>query len=646
MKEPLATMAETSKIALSFFALKAADFSYIAYRKRLAPGQEAVPGTRNLPVSCEAYAEGPVERHRYEVSLQPRAGFEQVRVAAWVDQGLTIEALHTALVIRTQDSDLRAKVELEEDRFRREVAFVLAQHGDVREVMWLRAYALQAKGKFGFLCHFALRVPKETDLTARLRLELSLTHKNGRSNQDFYLDHNQKLEDFVRHYFANIASLTLHDGSIVELEPRLSVVKSFALARRTYVFQNDREAGNQFFGLRDIGPYRPVEAATRLVFVFKPEDREQSQHLFRALRGDLYSTFPGMQSMFGVAIGRENVSGIPVSGFTNKELLATCDTLKRQFPNEHILPVALVPFSKHSSDEETAGYFSAKHAFISQGLASQFVDRKQTLDRNALKWSISNISLALFAKMGGVPWRIKPSTNRCLIVGIGQAHRSVERHITRYIAYSVLADSAGGYETIKVLGDSTNEGDYLRALRQNLRQVLQSHKAQYDSFVLHVTFNMRRHDIDAIKELLEELKGEGPSHEFVAIKFNDKNEFFGFSLDHNSRVPYEGTVMPLSKREFLMWFSGLGLADAKVPKQPERPVHLRILFPESPLPEADLKRVLQDAMNIAGANWRGFNAKSMPISVYYAKIIATYYARFREGGLPDVDFENVSPWFL
>jgi hypothetical protein len=143
------------------------------------------------------------------------------------------------------------------------------------------------------------------------------------------------------------------------------------------------------------------------------------------------------------------------------------------------------------------------------------------------------------------------------------------------------------------------------------------------------------------------LKGaEGAQNEFVAIKFNDKNNFFGFSIDHNSRVPYEGTVAPLSKRDFLMWSSGLSLDDSKAPKKPERPVHLRILYPESQLPEADPKRVLQDAMNIAGANWRGFNAKSMPISVYYAKIIADYYAHFRAADLPEVDFVTVSPWFL
>jgi Piwi domain len=636
-----------SNVALSFFPLKDSDFSYTTYRRELSAHQESVPGTRWLPETCDNVVKGPAERRRYEVSLQPKAGFGKVRVTSWVDQGLTDEVLHSALVERSQQADLKPDVELEEQRFIRHVAFVLARHEDVREVMELRAYALQARGQFGFLLHFSLRVPRDTRMPDKRRLELSLTHKNGRTNEDFYLDHHQKIESFVHRFFGKIARLKLHDGSVLELEPRLSVVRSFTLTRRTYVFGGDREGGNQFFGLREHGPYQAAPPNNRLVFMFSPEDRERSQHLFRALRGDLYSTFPGMEAMFGAGIGRENVSGMAVPGFTNSELQAACTTLKAEFPNERVLPLALVPLTKHTSDEETARYNAAKHAFISQGLPSQFVDRQRTLERNGLKWLISNIALALFAKMGGVPWRIKPSTNRCLIVGIGQAHRKIENHIARYIAYSVLTDSTGGYETIKVLGDSSNEGEYLSALRDNLRQVLISHGTQYDSFVIHVTFRMRDRDVAAIKDLLGDLKGtDGANHEFVAIKFNDKNDFFGFSLDHNSRVPYEGTVVPLSKREYLMWFSGLGLGDSKVPKHPERPVHIRILFPEIPLPEVDLKRLLQDAMNIAGANWRGFNAKSLPISIYYAKIIADYYANFRKGNLPDVDFENVSPWFL
>jgi hypothetical protein len=328
--------------------------------------------------------------------------------------------------------------------------------------------------------------------------------------------------------------------------------------------------------------------------------------------------------------------------------------LKSQFQNGQILPVALVPFSRHVSDEQGLDYFRAKHAFLSQGLASQFIDRIKTMgDRNVLKWSISNIALAIFSKMGGVPWQVKPSTEKCLIVGIGQAHRinidSVTKHrvIEKYIAYSVLTDSTGIYESIKVLGNSTDQNQYLASLKSNLRLVLLSHKEQYTSFVLHVTFSLRREEISAIKELLDELQDEEtPDCEFVVIKFNDHNDFFGFAIEHNSRIPYEGAVVPLSDHEFLMWFAGVDVSGSKAPKKPERPVHLKVLYPREPLSEIDLQRLLQDAVNIAGANWRGFNAKSMPISIYYAKLIADHYAGFREAGLSEVDMDNLPPWFL
>jgi hypothetical protein len=354
-----------------------------------------------------------------------------------------------------------------------------------------------------------------------------------------------------------------------------------------------------------------------------------------------------MEKMFRTSISKNNVAGIEVSSFGNEELNKTCLILKKTYPHEYILPIAVVPFSKHVSDEETQKYFEAKHAFLSHGLACQFVDRNRLNDRNALKWSISNIALAIFAKMGGVPWRVVPSTEKCLIVGIGQAHRIIEKKIEKYVAYSVLTDSSGIYESIRILGNSTNHLGYIDNLKTNLRQVLLSHCIQYKSFVIHVTFKMKRDEINAIRELLEELRGENSAdHEFVAIKFNDHNDFFGYSIAHNSRVPFEGSVAPLSKKDFLMWFSGVGIDDTKATRHPERPVHLQILYPNEPLNEADLKRLLQDAMNIAGANWRGFNAKSVPISVYYAKLIADYYAHFRQSNLPELDMDNLPPWFL
>jgi len=53
-----------------------------------------------------------------------------------------------------------------------------------------------------------------------------------------------------------------------------------------------------------------------------------------------------------------------------------------------------------------------------------------------------------------------------------------------------------------------------------------------------------------------------------------------------------------------------------------------------------------ERLHLSGANWRGFNAKSLPISIYYAQIIAKYFREFHRLGLRELDLENLTPWFL
>lgn len=642
-------MPKEDHIALNFLAIRSNDFRFNLYRRPLQPGEIGAQNQRWLP---EALGNEKAEHEKgqlYEIRFEETDGFERCMISAWLNPQLTLDVVHRALLRRVESADLQHQVEVPEKAWKREVAFVLKRHEQgMRELMWVRPYDLKSVGRFGFLLRFALRVPPNAEVAKKRVLELSLTQKRGRTNEDFYLDQYEKLDAFLKLYHGAIGTLELHDGTAMDVESKLSLVPSFALSTRTFVFGNGKEGKNQFFGLRDFGPYGPANSKSRLAFLFRPEDRPSSQDLFRALRGDLFGTFPGMEQMFGIPISRVNVTGLEVHAFGHKEMQDACHALKEQFPNEGVLPIALVPFSKHVSADVTLDYYRAKHAVLAERLASQFIDRTKTMgNREALKWSISNIGLAIFAKMGGIPWRIRPSTERCLIVGIGQAHRIVDGKIAKYVAYSVLTDSSGTYEAIRVLGNSADHQHYIASLKANLREILVSHKDRYASFVIHATFSLRKDDIRAIKDIVAEVRSTSTKDvEFVVLKFNDVNDFFGFSIDHNSRIPFEGTVVQLSKRQFVVWFSGLSSSDSKAPRKPERPVHVEVLYPDAPLKAADLQRLLQDAVNIAGANWRGFNAKSMPISVYYAKLIADHYAHFREAGLDDLDMEGLPPWFL
>ena len=122
--------------------------------------------------------------------------------------------------------------------------------------------------------------------------------------------------------------------------------------------------------------------------------------------------------------------------------------------------------------------------------------------------------------------------------------------------------------------------------------------------------------------------------------------FFGFATDHNSRVPYESTMVQIARNEYLVWFAGLQFGKPAVRGMVGGPLHVQFTFPKLGLTPDQQKVHLQDAINLSGANWRGFNAKSFPVSVYYAQIIARYLREFEKHNLPELEVNTFKPWFL
>ena len=115
-----------------------------------------------------------------------------------------------------------------------------------------------------------------------------------------------------------------------------------------------------------------------------------------------------------------------------------------------------------------------------------------------MKWSAAGIGLQIFAKLKGTPWKVRPRTERCLIVGIGQAHREVNKRIERFFAYSVLTDSSGDFAEVRVLGDAQEEDQYIESFSASLWKIFEDYSDRFSSFVVHTTFAIRRSELDSI----------------------------------------------------------------------------------------------------------------------------------------------------
>jgi hypothetical protein len=96
-----------------------------------------------------------------------------------------------------------------------------------------------------------------------------------------------------------------------------------------------------------------------------------------------------------------------------------------------------------------------------------------------------------------------------------------------------------------------------------------------------------------------------------------------------------------------VWFEGIYPDKPNVTKVFPGPTHLQFLRVEKERSEAAEEReLLQDLVNLSGANWRGFNAKSAPVSVFYCHLVADLVHDFNERDLPLPEVPDIRPWFL
>ena len=629
-------------VALNFFPITTYDFAIRTYRfpfvenARPTAGEEQA-ARRSLVVNGT--------RDVYWTLFGASDNGTETLCSPFDNRYLTIDALRAALVDSCR-RNLRAADFRVFGGFRPHIDIVLNEYTEGIQTVQLEPYFLPSTDQFGLLADFRFH-PTEDHRGTRRSLQLSLSlDKHGQPNPNYYADRYEHLVDFVRRFHSTLFPLRLPHNHIVPVERYFVELPSKRLSAKSYIVGAQGSSRSQFMGVKNSGPLERCGSDTHLYFLYPSEYRSLSHDLFRALRGDTFSTFLGMQKMFSLPVSRENVRGAPLEDFRQDRILEIRDRVVSEAAGRNVVPIVLTPFSRHDAPDENAAYWFLKHAFLSAGLPIQVVATDTVADKNKLKWSAASIGLQVFAKAGGTPWKVKPETDRCLIVGIGQAHRTVSNGIDRYFAYSVLTDSSGIFEEIRILGDSSDESTYLETLVSNLHQILSDYSDRFTSFVVHATFSIRRSELERIDAVLDSRRQQDSNRDFVSIKFNDRNKFFGFSMAHNSRIPYESTMVALSTNEFLVWFEGLQYSGSNVRGRIGRPLHVRFMYPGHQLGADKQRAYLQDAINLSGANWRGFNAKSLPISVYYAQIVARYLKEFEAHGLPGVDIQTIRPWFL
>lgn len=486
-------------------------------------------------------------------------------------------------------------------------------------------YYLKIKGKFGFLVDYKFLKSESVPFDQKIQqLSFSLDD-NFRSNVNYHIDKYRYIRNFINTKLKEF--FQIRDD--LEILSDFQKIESEQLNLRRYIFRGNNQDNSQFQGITKFGPYEFKSEIIKYIYLFHRSHKDYVNSLIRALNGESFKTFEGLTSIGLPKQTKENTTGIQLDSFETD-----LESIIRNIDQNSII-ISVFPA------KEKRFYFTLKNICLQRNIPLQAVNLETIIDENKLKWSISGIALQILAKSGNIPWVVEAENKNCLIIGVGQSiERDNNNNPLRFFAYSVLLDSSGKFLTIEPLADATNKDEYFANLAKKIQTLITQYK-NFEKIVFHIPEKI---SINAIKEIEKAIQQSTSDVEIYIIRVNDESKFFGYDPNNNSLIPYESSYIQLSDKEFLLWTEGLNYHNPTPRKRYSNPIYIDFYYPNRK--EINYKSFLQDILNLSGTNYRGFNAKSLPVSMFYPKLISNFYKNFKRYNLDTTIEKKDRMWFL
>ncbi len=610
-----------NKIALNFLPLNTSTFSFNVFTRKSSPNEKRWDENirlLKLPDNDNKYI-------NFWVSFEQFEDSEEITINSNINIELTKWYLFTLLKNRLKNENIEFKPS--EKSFNPFRIYIITEEitEKGKKSVWIEPYYLKIKNEFGFLVDYKFIKNQNSVFDKYIqRLSLSL-NDSYQSNKNFYIDKYRYIINFLKKDFSNFKELSQY----LIIDTNFEKLTCKELKTKNYIFRNNN-SNSQFNGLMQYEVFQPAPNTNQLTYIYliKDDKKQYANDLIKALNGE-FPTFKGVNKLGLPKQTNDNTRALIIEDYNNFK-----DKLEEISSNINFIIISIFP------SKEEKFYYELKNYCLNKNIPLQTIHIETIADENKLKWSVSGIALQMFTKLGGVPWLVKTENNNCLIVGIAQSIERTGENISRFFAYSVLLEASGKFLKIEPLADEKTKNDFLNTVVNNVSRILDE-KKNYQSIIFHVPEKIKKETVKKIEEILIKSR---QNVELYILRINDDSRFFGYDENNNSLIPYESSYIQLSENEFLVWTEGLNYQNPRPLKRYGNPLYIQFFYSNQKNYNKEL--LLQDILNLSGANYRGFNAKALPVSLYYPKLISNFYKHFKEINLDQISVKTDKLWFI
>ena len=305
------------------------------------------------------------------------------------------------------------------------------------------------------------------------------------------------------------------------------------------------------------------------------------------------------------------------------------------------LAIAVIKEGFHKLRGENNPYLVVKSIFMSQGLPVQEIEIETIQEHRGRTYILNNISIACYAKLGGIPWVLSSvqGLTHELVFGIGSTRKSSGRlsPSERLVGITTVFSGDGNYLLTNVSKEVPFE-KYQESLLGVLRNSLEQIKKRYAwqpgdkvRMIFHQTFK-RFKDVEAaaVKDFVDGISEFDVEYAFVHISRSHPWKIFDLKSDGINQwvnrekkikgqfVPWRKCYLPLGPNASLLTLRGPHQLKTHLHGCPE-PI-LISLHKESTFSSLDY--VAQQIYNLTFMSWRSFFPSSMPVTISYSDLIA------------------------
>lgn len=408
------------------------------------------------------------------------------------------------------------------------------------------------------------------------------------------------------------------------------------------------------------GPYKePLPTNIQLIFLFHEDDTLHAQLLLRYFVKEGYKkVFEGLKKYTGKSITFAP-KGKHLTFKSKSNPLPELREFLQNFQKSEdatYMAVYMTPHSKHTNDKQAKKiYYKVKKELLDYGMTSQCIETSKMVkvleedngtDRYGrpkanFAYTLQNMAIAMNAKLGGIPWRIKTETFNELIIGIG----AFKTGDTQYIGSAFSFENTGIFNSFEYFlkGEIEELAGSIEEAIINFTKV----KGKPERLIIHYYKVMSyTNEYEHIEKRLKALDLDIPVY-IVTINKTESEDKVLFDAECNEFMPYSGRYVNLGQRTYLLCnntryencrhsaFDGYPF-----------PVKLKIDCPyyDGEIDGTTIKQLIDQVYQFSRIYWKSVKQQNLPVTIKYPEMVAEMAPNFDGESVPE-EFEN-RLWFL